>query len=333
MLAACVASPTLLGALALLACGGPQPQPAPEPAAVVPPEQAETAPAGPPPLPARTDFAVAESPSAAVVVGDALVWTDSTGALWTMSIAAASAVSGKPPVPTQLTDPQRDGFMFQPVVVAGQVFASTKRDFAAVALPRGPVTKLGLALAEVPEEVVADERAIYTTLFKRDEVMAIPAGGGRATSLFSFRRGVLAVHGPTLYAVSYATGVLVSIPTSGGKPTQIARGFVRPTALAADDTAAFVYTEKDKTLRRVDLATGATKVLAQNLENSDDLVSDGSWLYTFSWPRTLLRIAKDGSQTDVLADDLASPSHIAVDARAIYVASRDQRKIVRLAKR
>ena len=59
-------------------------------------------------------------------------------------------------------------------------------------------------------------------------------------------------------------------------------------------------------------------------------VRDGRGVIGFE---SLLRIAKDGSQRDVLADDLASPSHIAVDARAVYVVSRDQAKIVRFAKR
>ncbi|HEY5925641.1 MAG TPA: hypothetical protein VIV11_28340, partial [Kofleriaceae bacterium] len=201
-----------------------------------------------------------------------------------------------------------------------------------VRVEAGGVKKLGLALPEDPEEVVADDRAIYVTLFKRDEVMAIPVRGGSPSTLMTFRRGVLAVHGGTLYAVSYASGVLVAVPTTGGKQRTIAKGFVRPTALAVDDTHAFVYTEKDRTLRKVELATGATSVLATALENADDLVGDGAWLYTFSWPSTLLRIAKDGSRRDVLADDLKSPYHIAFDAQAIYVVSRDQNKIVRLRK-
>ena len=297
----------------------PQPPP-PEPQVTVP-----ATPAEPPPLPARTDFAVGESPMSVVVAGDTLVWTDGAGAIWTMPSAGGQ--------PAQLTEQHSHGFMFHPVVAGGDAFVSTKRDFVRVTLPRGPVTKLGLALAEDPEEVVADAQSIYVTLFKRDSVMAIPASGGAAKQVMTFRRGVLAQHGATLYAISYATGALVGVPVTGGKPKQIARGFVRPTALAVDDAAAFVYTEKDKTLRRVELATGAASVLAKDLENSDDLVSDGVWLYTFSWPNQLLRIAKDGSRRDVLADDLASPYHIAVDERAIYVVSRDQGKIIRFAKR
>ena len=295
----------------------------PEPPPPTPPEPAEPA-----ELPARTDFAVGESPTSLVVAGSALVWTDSMGAIWTLPTSGG--------VPRQLAEQRTAGFMFHPVTVGADVLVSTKRDFARVTLPAGPVRNLGLALAEDPVDNVADDHTIYTTLFKRDELVAIPVGGGSPgtpTKLASVRRAVLAVHGPTLYAVSYATGRLVSLPISGGKLTQIARGLERSTALAVDDTAAYLYSEKDQTLRKVELATGAITVLATQLTNSDDLVSDGPWLYTYSWPSRVLRIAKDGSGQETLADDLASPSHIATDARAIYVVSRDQNKIVRLAKR
>jgi hypothetical protein len=315
------------------ACSSRPPTPEPLPPPHLEPEVAEPprVPSPPPPT-TRIDIAVGMSPMSAVVAGDALVWTDGMGAIWTVSIAGVTQVSGKRAEPVQLSELSRDGFMFHPVVVGGEVFVSTKRDFVRVTLPRGPVTKLGLQLVEDPEDVAGGARAIYATLFKRDDVVAIPTTGGRAQRLTSFRRGVLAVHGDALYAVSYATGTLVRIPTSGGKPAQLARGFSRPTALAVDDTAAFVYTEKDKTLRRVELATGEVRVLAGDLVNSDDLVADGDWLYTYSWPSTLLRIAKDGSRREVLADDLASPYHIAVDEAAVYVVSRDQNTIVRLAK-
>lgn len=262
---------------------------------------------------------------ALVVVGETLVWTDGAGAIWTMP-----ALGGEP---RQLSDQHGLGFTFRPVVAGGQVFVSAKRDFVHVTLPAGPARKLGLGLPEDPLHVVGDDRFIYTTLFQRDTVLAIPVGGGPPRPVANIRRGVLALHGDTLYAISYASGQLVAIPTAGGKPRTIAKGFVRPTTLDVDDTAAFVYTEKDQTLRRVELATGATSVLATGLVNADDLVADGAWLYTFSWPARFVRVAKDGSRTEVLADDLKSPYDIAVAADAVYVISRDQNKIVRLRKR
>jgi hypothetical protein len=303
----------------LIACGSkPAPvQPPPEPPVV---EAAK--PAAPEPPPRRTDYAVGESPMSLVIAGNAMVWTDGAGAIWTLPIAGGE--------PKQLSEQHRDGFAFHPVVVGSDVLVSTKRDFMRVA--DGTVKKLGLALPEDPEQVVGDDSSIYVTLFRQDSVIAITPRDGSTKRLFAFRRGVLAVHGTTLYAVSYANGTLVAAPTSGGTPRTIAKGFVRPTSLAVDDTHAFVYGEKDKTWRRVDLATGAIAVIATGLDNADDAVSDGAWLYTYSWPNQLLRIAKDGSKTDVLADDLKSPTHIAVDADAVYVVSRDQNKIVRIRK-
>jgi hypothetical protein len=306
----------------LVACGN---KPTPEPPAPQPPEVTEQqAPIAPPEPPKRIDYAVGESPMSLVISGRDMVWTDSAGAIWTQPIAGAK--------PKQLSDQHGVGFTFHPVVVGADVLVSTKRDFVRVTLATGEVKKLGLALAEDPEQVVADEQSIYVTLFKRDDVMAISPSARSAKKLFSLHRGVLAVHGATLYAVSYASGALVAAPTTGGTQRTIAKGFVRPTALAVDDTHAFVYGEKDRTLRRVDLATGAVSVIATELDNSDDVISDGEWLYTFSWPSKLLRIAKDGAQTTVLADDLKSPTHIAVDVDAVYVVSRDQDKIVRVRK-
>jgi hypothetical protein len=262
---------------------------------------------------------------ALAVVGDVLVWTDSAGAIWTMPALGGEA--------HQLSDQHGLGFTFRPVVAGGQVFVSAKRDFVHVTLPAGPAAKLGLALPEDPVHIAGDDRFIYATLFQRDTVLAIPVGGGAPRPLAKLRRALLALHGDTLYAISYSTGQLVAIPTAGGATRTVAKGFVRPTALEVDGTAAFVYTEKDETLRRVELATGATSVLASGLVNADDLVGDGAWLYTFSWPNRFVRVAKDGSRTEVLADDLKSPYDIAVAADAVYVISRDQNKIVRLRKR
>jgi len=305
----------------LVACGSKPPPPPPPPPEA--PLEHHAAPPAPEP-PARTDYPVGDSPMSLVVAQGVLVWTDAAGAIWSMPADGGT--------PKQLSEQHSMGYMFHPVVVGGEIFVSGKRDVARVRFPSGDVAKMNLGLVEDPEEVVGDDHAIYVTLFKRDDVMAIPVHGGAPQKLASFKRGVLAQHGDTVYAVSYATGVLVAIPKSGGATRTIAKGFVRATALAADDNNVYVYTEKDGTLRKVELASGATSVLATQLGNADDLVSEGEWLYTVSWPSKLVRIAKDGSRTDVLADDLKSPTHIALDPTFVYVVSRDQNKIVRLRK-
>jgi hypothetical protein len=272
----------------------------------------------------RMDYASQDAPMTLAVTGERLVWSDALGSIWTVPITGGTA--------KRLATQHTTGFAFHPVNVGGEVLVSTKKDFVRVTLPDGPVTAVGVKLPETPEEVVADDRAIYVTLFKRDEIYAIPARGGAPKQLATLRRGVLAVHAGTLYAISYVTGELVAIPTGGGAQRSVAKGFVRPTALAADDTHAFIYTERDKTLSKVELRTGTTSKLADSLENSDDLVSDGAYLYTFSWPAKLVRITKASGKVDVLADDLASPYHIVTTADHVYVTSRDQKKIVRVKK-
>ena len=301
----------------LMACGSPPP-PKPPPPPVSLPADAGV-------VEARRDFALPTAPMALAVAGTALVWTDTAGAIWTMPAAGGD--------PKQLSDQHSHKFAFHPVVAGGRVFVTTKRDFYAVALPAGPVTALGAKLPEDPEEAVGDDHYLYVTLFKRNEVMRVPIDGGAATKLFDFPRGVLAIHGGTLYAASYSTGVLVAAPTAGGAPKSIARGLDHPTAVAADDTYAFVYTERDKTLHRITLASGATTVLATGLDNADDVVAHDDYVYTYSWghPGRLLRIAKTGGEPQVLAADLASPRSIVIAGGAVYLTSRDNNLIVRAA--
>ena len=275
-----------------------------------------------------------------VAEGGALVWTDAMGKIWTMPSTGGT--------PRALAVPD---FAFKVVGGAGGIFATTRKDLMRVdskpRLCRGAqqrecvaevaerATKLELKLPEYPEDIVGDADAVYLTLFKKPQILRV--AGTQVQTIGELPRGVLALHGDTLYVVSYATGVLVAIPKTGGKARTVAKGLVRTTALAADATHAFAYSEKDQTLSRIDLASGAATVIARNLVNSDDLVADGDWLYTRSWDKgstgSLVRVAKDGSAQEPLGADLAAPYNIAVDDDAVYVTARDGAQIVRFTKR
>ncbi|MBA3502007.1 MAG: DUF5050 domain-containing protein [Myxococcota bacterium] len=312
-------------ALLLAACGQPVAKKVERlPPADVPPPVAEKP--VPPKRPARVAFSVAPSPTSIAIQGDQLYWTDALGSIWTMPSTGGT--------PRQLSDQRSPDFAFKVVSTGTGVVASTRKDLLRVG---ETVTKLNIrGLVEYPEEIVADEAFVYITMFKKSQIMRVPIGGGNAQQIGDLARGVLALHGDTLYVVSYANGVLVAIPKAGGKPRTIAKGLVRPTALAADATHAFVYSEKDKTVQSIELATGAATVIAKNLVNSDDMVADGAWLYTRSWDKgskgTLVRIAKDGSSQTAIGADLAAPYNIAFDADAIYVTARDGAQIVRFEK-
>lgn len=306
-------------AVAVVACGGkPATPPVATPVAPLAPVARE---------PARRDFAVPTPPVTLAIAGKMLVWTDIAGAIYAM------ASDGREP-PRELSNQHAPAFAFRVVTVGDRVLASSKRDFLEVALPAGPVTPLGLALDETPEQVVATDTGIFVTLFQRDVALRVDPARRRPEHLADVARGVLATHGGWLYIASYATGRIVMLPAAGGAPTTIARGFDRPTALAADDSFAFVYTERDRSIHRVAVADGATSVIARGLTNADRLVVDGDWVYTFDKTRRarLVRIAKAGGTMQVLADDLAAPHALVVTADAIWVTSRDQNKIVRFAK-
>lgn len=314
----------------MIACG-PRAKPMvfyPEPAStqVEQVEQPDQTPPPAAPRPGVARFEVGPSPTSVVVRGNALYWSDSAGSIWSMPTTGGT--------PRQLSSQRSPDFAFKLVTAGNTVIASTRKDLLLVG---ETVTKLNIrGLVEYPEETVADEAFVYVTMFKRNEIMRIPVAGGPAEKVGVLPRGVLAISKDALYAVSYLTGELVAFPKTGGKPRTIAKGIVRPTALAADATHAFVYSETAKTLSSIELATGSAKVIATGLTNSDDLVEDGAWLYTRSWDQgytgSLVRIAKDGSSKTALATDLAAPYNIAVDDEAVFVTARNGAQIVRFEK-
>jgi len=304
--------------IATLGCGAPAPRPEP-------PREPEPAPAAPA-RPARADLDTGESPTSLVVAGATLLWTDVAGGVWSMPADGSGA-------PRQLSDQKAPGFAFQLFMAGREVLATSRGDLLRVGVPGGPVTPVKVrGLAESPIEVAADASFIYLTMFKRPEIVRVPVGGGAAQKLAELPRAVLALHGDTLYAASYATGVLVAIATATGASRVVARGLGKPTAIAADGGHVYAYCEHDQTLRRIDAATGATAELARGLVNSDRIELDGDYVYARTWGArpALVRVAKDGSRPRELLAELPTPTDIAFDADGVYVASRDGRRIVRL---
>jgi hypothetical protein len=310
----------------LAACGATaptprvEPRPQPEVISAVPPPRA--------PIVARIDLDVPGAPTSLVVLGGTLLWTDSLGAVWSMPSDGAAPAK-------QLSDAQHPNYAFHLFRAGDHAFATSRGDLLRVE-DDGTVHAMRVAgLADLPEESTGDASALYITMFKRTEVLRVPLAGGKPKQLATVSRGVLGLHGTTLYAASYASGTLVAIPTAGGPAKTLAANLPRPTAVAADDSAVYVYCERDKAVRRIDLADGGVHVIARELENSDDLVADGAHLYTFTWGAQpgLVRLWKDGSHAaQRLTTDLKTPNKVAVDAEAIYVSSRDQHRIVKLLK-
>ncbi|MGH2899177.1 MAG: hypothetical protein ACRDMZ_10930, partial [Solirubrobacteraceae bacterium] len=140
----------------------------------------------------------------------------------------------------------------------------------------------------------------------------------------------LALHGPMLYVASFTTGDLFAVPTAGGPTRRVATKLNHPTALAVDD-AAYVYTEGDQRLIRIELATGAIQVLGEHLENSDEVELAADALYTVSWPNRLVRLFRaPGDAPTTLTDQLFQPRGIVRDEQFIYVTSDKPPRIVRV---
>jgi hypothetical protein len=273
----------------------------------------------------RHDYTQTTLPKGLAVFHGVLVWADVAGAIWTMP------ADGSRPA-KQLSDQHKEGFAFHPFVSGDRVFAKTKRDLLAIAVPDGPVTHLGVTgLADLPEEATANAEAVFCTVYQHDDVLRIPASGGAAKHLADVQRGVLAVHGDTLYVASYTTGQLIAVPIAGGPPRVIVKDLAHPTALAADDHAVYVYTETDQTAKRIDLATQKITVLGDHLVNSDELVLAGDALYTVSWPNRLVKLPiVAGGAAVAIADDLDMPRSVVVDDHYVYVTSSTPLRVVKV---
>ena len=284
-------------------------------------------------VPAPSRFAEFDvyAPMSMTIAGDTLMWTDPKGSLWSMPTQG-----GKP---TELSHQHLAGRpMYMNLAThAGAVIASRQGDLARVDSAQGPVVPLGLELGtDSLLEIVSDGTALYTTSYEnRSAIYKIV--DGKKSKFAELRSASIAVRGDTLYALSYSTGQLIAVKTSGGTPRTIARGLPKPTGFDVDDTSAYAWCEKDATLRKIDLKTGKITVLeSKDLGNSDILVEDGDWVYLHTWlgpnASKSLRVAKDGSRTEVIADALSAPYDIAIDDTWVFVSDRDQNKILRFKK-
>jgi hypothetical protein len=341
---ATVSAPRFSLLAVLLAACGPRPQPIvylptePAPpggrsiATTESPTATETAateitprPAEPAPTPPWTEYQVPTLPMDLVLHRGTLVWADLAGALWTMP------ADGSGP-PQQVSEQHRDGFAAHPFVAGDRVIARGGKGLLAIEVPGGAVTHVRLTgVPDLLEGVVGDASAIFFTVFHHDQVMRVPVTGGAAQHVLDAKGAVLALHGSTLYVASYVTGDLLAVPTGGGAPRPIARKLLHPTALAVDATAAYVYTEGDQRLTRIELATGATTVLGEHLDNSDEVELAADVLYTVSWPNKLVRLSTVSGTTPVtLTDKLFQPRGVVHDEHFIYVTSDQPPRLVRV---
>jgi hypothetical protein len=263
-----------------------------------------------------------------IAVDDRLVWTDGAGSIWTMSARGGDA--------RELAN-QHDpgGPMYQALAVhRGAIYAGRFGAIATVALPAGPVTTLdwGLGSADDAVELASDGTSLYGAMFDGD-VLRFAADGTHA-SVAKIQEGGFATRGAQVYAATFYRGTIVEVSSTPART--IARGIPHPTGFAVDEHAAYAWSQSDSVLRRVDLTTGKiADVWRTGLATSDELLVDGDWIYacrTIDDGAEIVRVAKDGSELQVLADKLTTTGQLASDAEAIYVAVGPDAVIVRIDK-
>lgn len=268
-------------------------------------------------LPLRRTIVEAEHPMNMAVIATTVYWTDSRGQLW------AKPWQGPGPI-RRIATPERVMFLG---VHRGELYVTIGSDLLHVP-NQDPPAPMGLALDESVLDIASDGQNMFVSLYGKHHIYRIDGKVG--TKLVAGNDVI--VRDGRVYAKSYGGGTLHSIPVAGGVVKTIARGLPKPTGFAVDDTYAFVWCEQDKTLRRLELATGASKTLVTGSVNTDVLVEDGDWVYFWSWelPKSkLLRVRKDGTKTETIADDLGAPHDIKIDDTGVFVVDRDGGQIIR----
>jgi hypothetical protein len=244
-----------------------------------------------------------------VAVDGRLVWTDNFGSIWTMP-ATGGAARELASQADAVGNPQYQAL----VVHRGVVYASRTGAMATVALPNGPVA---LAWADPDDDeyaLVSDGTAIYGAKFDARAVVRF-GGDGSQTKLAALHSGVLATAGSGVYVADFGASALVEVAPAHRVIAHVSH----PTGIAVDDRAAYVWSQGDGTLRRIELASGrVTWRIA--LAEGDPLLADGDWIYGHAIDNgapSLVRVAKDGSELDVVAP-VDGFGRLAADADAIY---------------
>jgi hypothetical protein len=158
----------------------------------------------------------------------------------------------------------------------------------------------------------------------------------------------LVVSGGMLFWTEELTGMVRSVPTSGGRPTTIAAGQVFPRSLTVDRTSIYwvegdtrdIATTHDAIMKRP-LGGGATTVFvpAKNLndplggENAiNALLSADGWLYFARYIYTY-RIPTDGNTPTPIAaspdTDMGKPGAFALGGAYLYQVEIDQNNVTR----
>lgn len=300
------------------------------------------------PSPGRSEAVLPEEARVArdlALVNNTLVWS-SGESLWRLRLdgkVCAERIAGRPADAASAVDALR-------VAVEGDSIVAVTRT---ALLPLAPtVAAAGTAvekLPETPQTFVLHDGALYTSVWRGDAIYRVDLATGATVELAQLPKGsgrfgfLLAVHGDTLYAASWGQRALFQIPLSTGIPKAIARSLASgPTAIAIDDTTAYLYLESGPKFSgavvAIELASpGKPRTLATGISNADSLLHDGDWLYLRSDQRgkkgviDLVRVPLAGGAIDRVAADLPSPARpIGADADAIYVDGGN--RIVRLAK-
>ena len=176
----------------------------------------------------------------------------------------------------------------------------------------------GDVLVEAPSDGSAEgSAAVVTTFIERRSI-----GGGMTESLHVTGGDPvdLSVRGGEIYVLLTSPPALLRLPSSGGAVTRLTEGLSEPTALAVDDTFAYVGDRALGGIVRIDLAGLEPDLVIATSAPSTLVTNAGAHLFAGEGDGRVFR-TDDAGDTTLLAGGLAPPMAVAVDSLAFYWSS------------
>ena len=176
---------------------------------------------------------------------------------------------------------------------------------------------------DLPEAIGVDATHLYwlarSGLYRADKMAPVPGMIASASII----PGRLILDPNYVYWTDYNSGAINRTPKGGGATEGLASGQVAPLGIAIDATSAYWVNFMGNTVYKVDIATRATTELCAAESPRDVVVDDDYAYFTNSASNTIRRVAKDGGESTIIADNQNGARDIAQDEEAVYWANVD----------
>jgi hypothetical protein len=175
-----------------------------------------------------------------------------------------------------------------------------------------------------PFEITQDDSDLYWTTV--DGIFTLPKSGGQYRVLYSSPGCGIASDATNLYWTDCANpnGTVAIASKQGGPLIWSTSNETGPAGIAIDATSVYWANQIDGTIRKVPLAGGSPATIQSGQMNPTAVAVDDDWVYwANTGGNTIMKGSKNGGSAEIVAT-ADFPSHVAVDAQAIYWAAGAQ---------